>query len=370
MENWIKGMDVSSLLEVEQCGGRFFDHGEREDALAILKKYGTNMVRLRLWNDPFDEEGHSYGAGGNDIETTLILAKRAKNLGIGWLLDFHYSDCWADPGKQTIPKAWQGMNAEQLTEAVHDYTAEILKRCREEDIMPQMVAVGNELSNGLLWPYGRVPEYKNIAAFVSAGIRAVREADPDIPVMIHLDNGGNNELYRTWFDAYFGNGGEDFEYIGLSYYPFWHGSLAMLRDNMNDIALRYHKKLIIAEVSMGHTMEDYQKYEKLSDEERKGMATKPELAAKVPYPMTKKGQADFMNAVLEVIAQVPEGLGKGFYYWEPAWIPVPGSQWATEKACEYMHEKGPGGNEWANQALFDYEGNALPALEVIRDFQP
>ena len=187
--------------------------------------------------------------------------------------------------------------------------------------------------------------------------------------MIHLDNGGNNELYRTWFDEYFKNGGADFEYIGLSYYPFWHGTLEMLKDNMNDIAVRYHKKLIIAEVSMGHTMEDYQEYEKLPDHLRKGMATKPELAAKVPYPMSPEGQSDFMAAILKCIKEVPEGLGRGFFYWEPAWIPVPGSQWATKEACEYMNEKGPGGNEWANQALFDYEGNALPALEMIRDFK-
>jgi arabinogalactan endo-1,4-beta-galactosidase len=368
MSEWIKGMDLSSLLEVEQCGGRFYDQGNRGDAIDILKSYGMNMVRLRLWNDPFAEDGSPYGAGGSDIETTLTLAKRVKEKGIGWLLDFHYSDCWADPGKQTIPKAWQGMNVEELCQAVYDFTAETLQRCKKEDIMPQMIAVGNELSNGLLWPYGRVPEYENIAKFVSAGIRAVRDEAEDVPVMIHLDNGGNNELYRRWFDAYFANEGEDFEYIGLSYYPFWHGTPDMLRNNMNDIALRYHKKLIVAEVSTGFTLEDYQEYEKLPDELRKGMATRPEVAAKVPYPMTPQGQADFMKDVLTIIREVPEGLGSGFFYWEPAWLPVPGSEWATVQACAYMGEKGPGGNEWANQALFDYDGNALPALAVIRDF--
>ncbi|MDO4339699.1 MAG: glycosyl hydrolase 53 family protein [Eubacteriales bacterium] len=370
MGEWIRGMDLSSLLEVERCGGRFYDHGSSGDAMDILKTYGMNMIRLRLWNHPFAEDGSSFGAGGNDIETTLALANRAREKGIGWMLDFHYSDFWADPGKQTIPRAWQGMDVPQLEQAVHDFTAQVLMRCKEENVMPCIVAVGNELSNGLLWPYGRVPEYGNIARFVNAGIRAVREADPCAEVMLHLDNGGNNELYRRWFDAYFANGGEDFEYIGLSYYPFWHGTIQMLQDNMNDIALRYHKKLIVAEVSMGHTMEDYQKYEKLPKEQRKGMATRPELVKKVPYPMTPEGQARFMEDIQAVIKNVPEGLGKGFCYWEPAWIPVPGSGWASPEACAYMGEKGPGGNEWANQALFDYEGNSLPALEVIRDFQP
>ncbi|MCM1127560.1 MAG: glycosyl hydrolase 53 family protein [Lachnospiraceae bacterium] len=370
MDSWIKGMDVSSLMEVEKCGGRFYDHGKSGDAMKILKDYGMNMVRLRLWNDPFAEDGSPYGAGGNDLETTLALAKRAKKMGAGWILDFQYSDHWADPGKQTIPKAWRGFGTEELERAVYDYTAEVLRRCRQEDVMPQIVAVGNELSNGLLWPYGKVPEYENIAKFVSAGIRAVRSVDEKASVMIHLDNGGNNQLYRTWFDTYFSNNGEDFEYIGLSYYPFWHGTVDMLRANMNDIARRYHKKLILVEVSTGHTLEDYQSYEKLSEDQRKGMAAKPELAGKVPYPMTPEGQAGFMADIFKVIEQVPEGLGRGFCYWEPAWLPVPGSGWATEAALKYTGEKGPGGNEWANQALFDYDGNALPTLEVIRDFVP
>lgn len=370
MGDWIKGMDLSTLMEVERCGGRFYDRGVCRDAMDILKGYGMNMVRLRLWNDPFTEDGKSYGAGGNDIETTLSLAKRAQKMGIGWMLDFHYSDFWADPGKQRVPKAWRGMNETQLAEAVYEYTSEILRRCRREDILPQIVAVGNEISNGLLWPYGKTPRYDNIAGFVSAGVRAVREADKNIKVMLHLDNGGNNELYRTWFDAYFANGGEDFDYIGLSYYPFWHGTMDMLRYNMADIAQRYRKDLIVAEVSMGYTIEDYKEYEQLADDARKGMAARGELAEKIDYPMTPEGQADFMKDLLEAVREVPEGRGKGFCYWEPAWIPVPGSGWATKEACEYVEEAGPGGNEWANQALFDYEGNALPALEVIRDFRP
>ncbi len=370
MEEWIKGMDLSTLLEVERCGGKFYDRGIRGDAMKILKEYGMNLLRLRLWNDPFAEDGSPYGAGGNDIETTLALAKRAKGLGIPWLLDFHYSDFWADPGKQILPKAWRGMDADDLAQAVYDFTARVLKRCKDEDVLPRMAAVGNEISRGLLWPYGKAPAYENIARFVCAGIRAVRETAPETAVMLHLDNGGNNELYRAWFDAYFKNNGDDFEYIGLSYYPFWHGTLEMLRENMNDIALRYHKKLIVAEVSMGYTMEDYKSYEALSDKQRKGMATKKSLVERIAYSMTKEGQAGFMKDILELIRQVPEGLGKGFIYWEPAWIPVPGSGWATEEACAYIGEEGPGGNEWANQALFDYDGNALPALAVIRDYQP
>ena len=162
--------------------------------------------------------------------------------------------------------------------------------------------------------------------------------------------------------------GEEFQIIGLSYYPFWHGSLDALEQNMNDIAIRYNKDVVVAEVSMGFTMEDYASYEKLEPQERKGYATKPELVAKIEYPMTKVGQADFMQDFMTRVANVADDHGKGFYYWEPAWIPVAGSGWATKEGLAYIKDKGPCGNEWANQALFDYDGKVLPALEVIRDF--
>ena len=240
-----------------------------------------------------------------------------------------------------------------------------------------MVQVGNEITNGLLWPTGRKPEFDNIAAYVSAGIRAVREKAGDTLVMIHLDNGGNNEMYVEWFDNYVRRG-EDFDVIGLSYYPFWHGSLEELSFNMHDMARRYNKKICIAEVSMGFTMEDY-RYREIAvgsgDDPKavrsditglKGMATKQTLVEGLEYPMTEQGQADFMQDVLTRVAGVKGGMG--FYYWEPAWIPVPGCGWANEEALGYIKEEGPLGNEWANHALFDYDGNALPALKVIRDF--
>ena len=366
---YIKGMDISSLDEIEQLGAKFYDNGQQKDLLEILKSYGTNYIRLRLWNDPKTTDGKPYGAGNSDYEVTLRLAKRVKAAGMKFLLDFHYSDCWADPGKQWKPKAWEGMTVEQLEQAVYNFTKEMMQNFIKEGVTPDMVQVGNELSNGLLWPEGKVPNYDNIARFVSAGVRAVKETSPQSKIMLHLDNGGNNALYREWFDNYTKRG-EDFDIIGLSYYPFWHGSLQDLENNMNDIAVRYGKELVIAEVSMGHTTEDYATYEKLTPEERKGMATKPELCAKVPFPMTKDGQCEFMKAFLASVEQVPENKGCGFFYWEPAWLPVAGSGWATWEAIDYMHEKGPCGNEWANQALFDYDGNALPALEVVKNYQP
>ena len=366
---FVKGMDLSTLLELERCGAKYYDNGEERDLLAIMKSYDVDTIRIRLWNDPWSETGESYGAGENDLKTSLEITKRVTAAGFGVLLNFHYSDFWADPGKQIKPKAWADYGVKELEQAVYDYTLESMQTFLDAGVNITMVQVGNELSNGLLWPEGKVPNYDNIATFVNAGIRAVRKADAAIPVMIHLDNGGNNALYREWFDN-FTKRGEDFEIIGLSYYPFWHGSLQMLNDNMNDIAERYGKDLVIAEVSMGYTMEDYKNYEKLSDEERKGYATRPALVEKIEYPMTKQGQYDFMEDFLNRISHIKGGKGKGFFYWEPAWIPVPGSGWATPASLKYMNDPGPCGNEWANQALFDYDGNALPTLSLIRDFKP
>ena len=376
---YYKGMDISTLLEVEKCGGRFYDNGQEKEVLDILKSYDINAVRIRLWNDPYSESGEPYGAGTNDFDSVVELSKRAKEKGFDILLDYHYSDFWADPGKQFVPKAWRGYSVEELTKAVYDYTKETMLALKEKGLLPDMVQVGNELSNGLLWPFGKVPEYDNIARFVSAGIRAVKEVSDmaladgsrteKILIMIHLDNGGNNALYREWFDNYVKRG-EDFDIIGLSYYPFWHGSLDMLQNNMQDIAVRFGKELVIAEVSMGYTMEDYAAYEKLTSEQRKGMATRPALVEKIDYPMTREGQTDFMKDLFGRIASVPEGKGRGYFYWEPAWIPVPGSGWATEASLSYIEDKGPCGNEWANQALFDYDGNVLPALLAIRDYRP
>ncbi len=367
MAEFIKGMDVSTIEEVERCGGRFYDNGQEGELLSILKRYGTNAVRLRLWNDPYSETKKPYGAGTNDLAVTVRIAKRALAQGMQFLLDLHYSDFWTDPGKQIKPKAWAGYDDDQLEQAVYDYTCRVLLTLKKENAFPTMIQIGNEVTNGLLWPNAKMPAYDNIARFISAGIRAARAVDAKLPVMIHLDNGGNNALYRDWFDHYMERG-EDFDIIGLSYYPFWHGPLSDLANNMKDISERYQKDVIVAEVSMGYTMEDYQAYEKLADEERKGMATKVELAEKVPYPMTPEGQRQFMKEVMQVIRDVPNGRGKGFFYWEPAWIPVPGSGWATPESLAYIGDKGPCGNEWANQALFDYDGNALPALAEIRDF--
>lgn len=366
MRDFVKGADVSSLAELEACGARYRDGAGERDLLTLLAAHGVNAVRLRLWNDPRSPEGEGYGGGGNDLATTVALGRRVRALGMDLLLDFHYSDFWADPGKQHLPKAWRGLDDDRLATAVHDFTADALAALRAAGAAPAMVQVGNEVTNGLLWPNGKQPAFDAIARFLSAGIRAVRAAAPGTPVMLHLDQGGDHALYRAWLDEYLARG-DDFEVIGLSYYPYWHGTLAALADNLDGLARRYGKDLVVVETAMGFTTQDYADREGLGPGARKGMVTTPELAARVPYPMTPRGQAEFLRDLAAIVGRVEGGRGRGFFYWEPAWLPVPGSGWASEAGRRYLGVDGPGGNEWANQALFDYDGNALPALELIRE---
>ena len=387
---FIKGVDLSTLYELENCHAVYYDHGVPRDVLDILKEREFDTVRIRIWNDPYSEAGESYGAGENSVQNSLYIAKKVTDAGFKVLLDFHYSDFWTDPGKQFKPKAWRNYSVEELQQAVEAFTYETVRQYLAEGVAVTMVQIGNEISNGMLWPQGQIADrealssYENVTRFVDAGLRGLKRADEEknralkdnegktmehILSMIHLDQGGDNHLYRNWFDYYMALSTESFDLIGLSYYPFWHGDLRSLEENMADIATRYHKDLIVAEVSMGFSMEDYRSREGLAKEEAKGYATRQELVEQIEYPMTPEGQRDFVKDFLERITRIPENRGKGFFWWEPAWIPVKGSGWATPASLEYLEDPGPVGNEWANQALFDYDGNPLPAMEYIREFK-
>ena len=363
----IKGADLSSLIEVETHGGVFSDEAGVRTAPLILRDHGVNMIRLRLWNDPYSPGGEPYGAGTNDLRRTLEMARRCKALGLPWLLDFHYSDFWADPGKQYPPKAWEGLNADGMVRAIYEYTRGVMLTLQEEELMPAMVAIGNEISNGLLWPLGRVPNWVNIARFVSAGLRAVKMVDSSVKTMIHLDNGGWYGLYRSWFDSYRINGGGDFDCIGLSYYPFWHGSLSDLRNTMHKLARTIGKPMLVTETSMAFTLTECCQREGLSRSQKRGLAANEKTAEKVSYPMSPEGQCAFLRDLWAEVCAVPNDLCRGIIWWEPAWLPVKGSGWTTPAGLAYVHEEGPGGNEWANQGWFDYDGKALPVLKTLEE---
>ncbi|MEZ0537435.1 glycosyl hydrolase 53 family protein [Caldicellulosiruptoraceae bacterium PP1] len=355
-EDFIRGMDVSMLSQIEKSGGKFYDNGEQKDCLQILKDHGVNWIRLRIWNDPKDENGIDVGGGNCDLQMAIDISKRAKALGMKVLIDFHYSDFWADPGKQTKPKAWVNLSYEQLKQAVYDFTANAISSLNANGATPDMVQIGNELNNGFLWPDGQISGnsaggYDKFAELLKQGIKAVKDNDPNlsdpnkrIKIMIHLANGGTNSLYRTVFDN-LTQRGVDFDVIGLSFYPFWHGTLKDLQVNINDISERYNKEIAIAETSYAWTLSDGDGFENSFGEDEENFGG---------YKATIQGQASAIRDIMEVVSKVPNNKGLGIFYWEGDWIPVNGAGWKTGE-----------GNSWDNQALFDFNGNALPSLDVF-----
>jgi arabinogalactan endo-1,4-beta-galactosidase len=305
----VLGADISSLKKSEDCGGLYYyEDGIQADALKILKDHGMNWARIRVWlNSPDGYHGKAQ---------LLEMAKRLKEHEIKLLVDFHYSDTWADPGKQPKPAAWEKLDFEELKKALYDYTFDICNSLKQQDTPPDMVQVGNEITNGMLWEDGRNDNsFNNLAALLKEGYRAVKDCSPDTSVMLHLDNGGKNELYRWWFDNIIEQK-ISFDLIGASYYPYWHGTLADLQSNLNDVAIRYNKDIIVVETAYAFTAEDNDNYENIiRTEEQPG------------YPFTPEGQAKMLSDIMDVVRAIPNRHGLGVMWWDATWTAVPGNGW-------------------------------------------
>ena len=359
--DFIKGADLSMLAEVEKHGGKFFDeHGNPQDAMAILKENGFNYIRLRLWVDPKDTDGKPYGGGNNDLATTIELAKRAKANGMKFLLDYHYSDFWTDPARQNKPKAWASMNIDQLTEAVYQHTKTTMDAFAKAGVLPDMVQVGNEINGGMLWPEGKSwgqngGEFDRLAGLLNAGIKAVKEHGDQIKIMLHLAEGTKNDTFIWWFDE-ITKRKVPFDIIGLSYYIYWNGPMNALQYNMDDISKRYDKDLIVVEAAYGYTTAN-------CDNAENNFTSKE--ADDAGYPATVQGQANYLHDLLQVVTKVPEGRGKGVFYWEPAWLPTQGATWATKAGMKYNSDDWKEGNARENQSLFDCQGKVLPSIKAF-----
>ncbi len=354
---FIKGMDVSMIKELEEHGALYYLNGEREDLFSLLKKCGVNMIRIRIWPDPYDEWGKSYGGGGNDLYTTVEIAQRTVDHGMKFLVDFHYSDFWADPEKQVKPKAWKNLFGRELETAVYLHTVDTLKSLKNNGLTPSMVQVGNEITKGLLWPDGHIDNVEGMSSLLKAGIKGVREECLKAKIILHLDFGTDNKLYREWFDSV-ARYGLDFDVIGMSYYPHWHGSLDLLKENMNDISQKYKKEVLVAETSIGYTLDTLG---------CRGIVYGSEQEKITGYEASQKGQEKFLYDLIKTVRSVEEEKGVGVFYWEPAWLPIPECKWASESGRVYMKDKMEAGNAMANQALFDANGNANLALINLKD---
>lgn len=274
------GADISWLQSQEDAGWSFSDGGVEGDAIAIMRDNGFNYIRLRLFVNPRSELGYSQRDGYCDLEHTLAMAKRIKEAGMYFLLDFHYSDNWADPQKQIMPQAWQTYSYEEVCRALFEHTRDVLVALDAQGTAPDMVQVGNEVSNGMLWPYGSVRHsFEGLCGLLREGVRAVREYAPNAEVMLHVALGGQAEESQRFFDA-MNEYGVDYDIIGQSYYPEWHGTLEELEANTNALVLRYNKPLIVVEYR------------------------------------------DHYLDIERIVSSLPNGLGRGTFIWEatsPHW---------------------------------------------------
>ena len=240
------GADISFLPQLEYEGIKFSDNGQEKDALQILKDHKINYIRLRIFNNPSADSGYSPKHGFCDLEQTKAMAKRVKAAGMKFLLDFHYSDTWADPGKQFKPSAWEGLDFAQLKTVIQKYTKDVLLALKAQGTLPDMVQVGNEISHGMIWPEGRLENMDTLTQFIKAGIAGVNEVDPSINIMLHIACGGQNKESRYFLDNMLSHGVK-YDVIGQSYYPQWHGTLDSLKDNLTDLAKRYKQDVIVVE---------------------------------------------------------------------------------------------------------------------------
>jgi len=318
-QQYAVGADISFLASAEQQGIVFKENGVPNPVLQILKDHGYNWVRLRIFVHPTDLP--------NDLDYTLALAKRARQMGFRILLDFHYSDTWADPGKQFTPEAWKTLKHKQLTEQIFNYTRDTIAAFRDAGVLPDMVQTGNEIIGGMDWPDGKLPDnWDHFADLLQAAIRGVdagRGNEHRIAIMIHIERSGDPKA-ATWFFDKLNSYNLPYDVIGLSYYPLWHGSITALRQTLHDLAFRYQKPIIVVETAYDWTPGDF-------------------IGKKADFPESPEGQKDFLEAVNAAVRATPRGLGRGVFWWEPA---VPG---------------GP----LAERALFDDQHNALPAMNVF-----
>ena len=373
-DDFIMGMDASCVPALEKSGVRYFDHaGNEKDVYEILSENGINYIRIRVWNDPFDGDGHGYGGGNCDIDNAVAIGKRATQYGMKVLVDFHYSDFWADPGKQMLPKAWKGMNFEQKTQALYQYTRESLQKLVDAGVDVGMVQIGNETNGALCGESSSaLGGWKRIMELISAGSKAVREICPDALVAVHFANPEKAESYVSYgknLEYY----GVDYDVFASSYYPFWHGSLENLSQVLSDIAKKYGKKVMVAETSYAYTAEDG---------DFSGNTIGDGGGIVKNYPFTLQGQANLIRDVIDTMANKTTN-GIGVFYWEGTWIPVggdsyeanlalwerDGSGWASSYAAGYdPNDAGKyyGGCAVENQALFDFDGKALESLKVFR----
>jgi arabinogalactan endo-1,4-beta-galactosidase len=335
-----RGVDASFLPQYADLKATFFAAGKPTEPLAAMAKAGANLLRLRIWVNPTD--------GYCSVKKSLPLARTAKQLGMKLLVDFHYSDTWADPGHQIKPKAWNTFTVDQLAGAVTQHTREVTRAFIAQGTPPAMVAVGNEVRDGMMWPEGQISKggYANFVRFLKAGITGVNAAfgaDTPCPIMIHNDAGGDAAGCKKWY----GNlkkDGVKFDVIGVSYYPWWHGSLDAVKENLNGLAETFSVPVMVVETAYPFTLGYADNSNNFVGEEKQLLPG---------YPATTEGQSAFLTEVHRIVRDVPNGRGIGVCYWAPEYV-----AWPT---IETPYE---------NLTLFDFKRNLLPGARALGEKKP
>ncbi|MBP0967219.1 MAG: glycosyl hydrolase 53 family protein, partial [Oscillospiraceae bacterium] len=373
-----KGADISSVIALEQSGVKFYDRsGKEQDIFKTLAEAGVNTIRVRIWNDPTGAQNHmTYGGGANDVACAEKIAKRCADAGLKLFVDFHYSDFWADPGKQRAPKAWENYSVSQKADAIYRFTGETLKKLKATGAEIAMVQVGNETTTGMCGVsldkgnWGDAV-WKDLTSLFSAGAKAVREFDKNVLVALHFTNPEKSDN-MNYIAGKLRQNNVDYDVFATSYYPYWHGTPDGLKNTLTNIAKTYGKKVLVAETSWAYNFEN-------KDAGSNVISSQQDLGNYVSYPVGADGQLAFLEDLFRAVAAIPDGKGIGVFYWEPAWLAINaddnqrkqlwnqyGGGWATQNAMEYDADaKYYGGSSWENQALFDASGKPLESLYVF-----
>jgi arabinogalactan endo-1,4-beta-galactosidase len=339
-----RGADLSFTPQELAAGATFTDRGRQASPVAVMRDNGANYVRMRLWVNP--------PPGYNTLASDLALARSVHAAGMKIYLDIMYSDFWADPQHQDIPASWAGQDLAQLTATVQSYSQQAISAFARQGTPVDMVAIGNEIRNGILWPVGQVDPsagtgYDALATLLKAGVAGAKAGNPpghQLLIMMHYDQGGNNQLSQAFYQNLVSRG-VPFDVIGLSYYPFFHGTISQMRANVDALATQFHKKIIIAETQYAWT---------LANGDSTGDFVWQTSQVSTGYPASPGGQLSFVTDELSILAQVPDGLGAGLFYWAPEWIP--GVGWE------------PGaGTPNDNLTLFNFQGTALPSIAIFKN---